>query len=239
MSGYAVTAQFYDCMAADQHAAIDAGIAKMLDGLDTSAGPVLDIGAGTGLTTRVIAKALPEAEILAIEPDPAMRAALMTRVWSSTDLRKRVTILAGSVLEAELPTRISAAIASASLVHFNRRDRRRLLALLGERLAPSGRVVLEIQCPEAIDIPETQMAIARVGRLTYEGHASARRLDAERQRWRMTYRTLDGDRVLSSDTTEHVCWTISAEKILREAAAFNLNGAVEGTLLLLTPAQSG
>lgn len=93
MTGYAVTAQYYDPLAATGHAEVDAQIAAALAGLETKAGPVLDIGAGTGLTTALIAASLPEAEVWAIEPDPAMRPALMTRVWNDPDLRRRVTIL--------------------------------------------------------------------------------------------------------------------------------------------------
>lgn len=78
MSGYAITAQFYDAMAGELHAAVDARIAAALAGFETDGAPVIDIGAGTGLTTRVIARALPEAGILAIEPDPAMRPAHRT-----------------------------------------------------------------------------------------------------------------------------------------------------------------
>jgi len=193
MGAYTITAQFYDCMATDQHASADAAIAKALAGLDTSVGPILDIGAGAGLTTQVIASALPRAQIHAIELDPAMRAALMTRVWASADLRKRVTIVPGSVLDEDLPTQIAAAVASASLVHFSPEGRRRLWAILAARLAHGGRAILEIQCPEAIDIPETLMASACVGRFKYEGVAEARRVDSERQQWYMTYRTLDGE----------------------------------------------
>ncbi|MDA8020638.1 MAG: class I SAM-dependent methyltransferase [Thermoanaerobaculia bacterium] len=233
MSAYAVTAQFYDAVAADQHAAVDAEIAGVLQGLDTIAGPVVDIGAGTGLSTQVIARALPEAEILAVEPDPAMRPALMTRLWSDPDLRQRVTILPSPLLSAPLPAVISGAVASASLVHFDPQDRRLLWELLSDRLSPCGRAIFEIQCPTAQNIPETCIGKIRVGRVTYECRASAERIDAARLRWHLQYISrLDGSE-LDHQSTEYVCWALSPEQALAEAGAFGLVGFETGSLVIL------
>ena len=103
MSGYSVTASFYDAVAAEAHAGIDTEIAAALQGMSTDAGPIVDIGAGTGLTTALIAAALPQSTILAVEPDPAMRAGLMTRIWSNPDLRRRVSILPMGTLRLTRP----------------------------------------------------------------------------------------------------------------------------------------
>jgi trans-aconitate methyltransferase len=236
MSSYAITAQYYDVMAADQHARVDAQIAAMLHGFDTSAGPFVDIGAGTGLTTRVIASALPDAEILAVEQDPSMRAALMTRVCSDSDLRRRVTILPMSILDASLPASISGAVMSAALVHFNSDERALLWRVLARHLAPNGRIVLEIQCPEAIDIPETRMATGRIGRVDYEGYARATRLDDERQSWAITYRALMDGVEIEKQTAHFVCHAANGSRVIEEAAAAGLIGRIDGDLVVL---QSG
>ena len=49
----------------------------VLAGADPSAGPMLDLGAGTGLSTVALADAVPDATILAVEPSPALRAAVL------------------------------------------------------------------------------------------------------------------------------------------------------------------
>ena len=233
MSAYAVTAQFYDAIAADQHAAVDAEIAQALQGLETIAGPVVDIGAGTGLSTQVIARALPDAEILAVEPDPAMRPALMTRLWSDPDLRQRVSILPSPLSSAPLPAVISGCVASACLVHFDPQHRRFLWELLSDRLSPRGRAILEIQCPTARDIPETCIGKVRVGRVTYEGRASAERLDAASLRWHVRYISrLDGSE-LDHQSTDYVCWALSSEQVLAEAGALGLVGYETGSLVIL------
>lgn len=240
MSGYAVTAQFYDAVAGEQHREIDTQIAEVLAEIETRGHPVVDIGAGTGLTTKVIAGALPEAEIFAVEPDPAMRPALMARVWSDPDLRRRVSILPAPILSAPLPPVVSAAVASATLVHLSPEERSRLWSLLFARLSPGGRAVIEIQCPVARDIPESRVATAQIGRIEYEGWASARRVDALRQRWSMTYvARLDGVEI-DRQSTDYVCWVASAEQVLAEAAASGLVGHEASSLVVLhKPASRG
>lgn len=235
MSAYAVTAQFYDAVTEEAHAAVDARIAAALIGLDTSVGPIVDIGAGTGLTTRAIAAALADAAIWAIEPDPAMRPALMTRIWGNLDLRQRVSIIPTGICVAPLPPLIAGAVLGASLVHFSPPDRARLWALLADRLGPNGRVVVEVQCPKAVALPETRMAATRIGQVDYEGWASAELLGDDRQRWRMTYRaTLDGTE-LACESTTFDCWAISAALIISEAADAALSGELVDDLVILRP----
>lgn len=236
MEGYGVTAQYYDLFATAAHAETDRRIASALAGLDTGAGPVVDVGAGTGLTTALIARTLPAAEVLAIEPDPAMRPALITRVWSDPDLGRRVTILPYDVLSAPLPERIAGAVLSASLVHFSPEERKALWVLLSQRLGPGGRVLVEVQCPQATDIAEQEMVPAKVGRITYHGTAAAERIGDDRLRWRMTYRAVLEERDIARDHAVYECWTASTEAVLKEAAAAGLIGRALDDLVILSRA---
>lgn len=238
MTGYAVTAQFYDPMTEASHAHVRAQITDALNGLDARSHPIVDIGAGTGLTTRAIAAVLPETEIVAVEPDPFMRPALMTRIWSDPDLRRRVSILPMPVLDAPLPPVIAGAVASASLVHFSPADRARLWTLLEERLLPAGRIVVEIQCPLSREIPETLLATERIGGVHYEGWASAVPVDEQRLHWHLTYVARCGDVEIDRRSTDHVCWVISSRDVLTEARASGLDGAVTGDLVVLGKAAS-
>ncbi len=233
MTQYAVTAQFYDAVSVQAHEAVHARMAGVLAGRETGGYPIVDIGAGTGLTTQAIARALPDTEIFAIEPDAAMRPALMTRVCADADLRRRVSILPMSVLTAPLPPIISVAIASASLVHFSPQERNALWALFAERLSDDGYALIEIQCPVAEDVAETRLTSACVGQVEYEAWAGARRIDTDRQQWRMTYITrIDGIEI-DRQSTEFTCWTTSAEQVLAEAHAHGLAGSSERGLVAL------
>ncbi len=236
MTGYAVTAQFYDPMADASHAHVRVQISEALKGLEAGDHPIVDIGAGTGLTTRAIACALPEIEILAVEPDPVMRSALMTRVWSDPDLRRRVSMLPMSILDAPLTPVIAGAVTSASLVHFSPEERARLWKLLAERLLPAGRIVIEIQCPLATEVPETLLASERIGRIHYEGWARATPVDPQRQHWHMTYITRCGDIEIARQSTDYVCWVVSAQDVLEEARSAGLAGTVTGDLVVLRKA---
>lgn len=234
MQGYSVTAQYYDPLMAAAHADADRHIAEALEGLNTSAGPVIDVGAGTGLTTALIAQALPSAEIFAVEPDPAMRPALMARIWQDADLRRRVTILPFDILAAPLPDFISGAVMSASLVHLGPDERACLWPMLAQRLARSGRIVVEVQCPIAQDIAYAEMPGVSVGRMTYDAGAAAQQIAPDRQRWRMTYRTCLEGREIACDTTSYECWAISAQMICDEAAQAGLVGRIGEDLVILT-----
>ncbi|MFC4257241.1 methyltransferase domain-containing protein [Altererythrobacter xixiisoli] len=236
MDGYAVTGQFHDPLAAQAHAEVDARIAQAIAPLGPLGGPVLDIGAGTGLTTALIARTLTEAEIFAIEPDATMRAALMTRIWHDPDLRRRVSILPMDALSAPLPDRIAGAVLSASLVHFSPAERAQLWAALAGRLVPGGRIVAELQAQQAIDIPPAAMATAQVGRITYSGTAAAQALPGNRQRWTMTYRSEYAGRVMREEQASYVCWCVDQDSISREARAAGLQSAPCGELMILSRA---
>lgn len=233
MSAYAVTAQYYDPFASDAHELVRQRIAAALRALEGVDGPVVDVGAGTGLTSALIAATLPNTEIMAVEPDPAMRPALMTRVWNDSDLRRRVTILPFGILEAPLPDGIAGAVFSASLVHLGPEERSRLWPLLAERLAEGGRIIIEVQCPVAVDMAETEMGCGAVGRMLYSATASAERIAPDRQRWRMTYRASMGGLAVSEDVVSYDCWTISADQILEEAAAAGLAGYASDDLVIV------
>lgn len=237
MPGYAVTAQFYDPFASYAHPDVDRQIAAALVGLDTIPGPVLDIGAGTGLTSAIIASVLPNAQIWAVEPDPTMRASLMVRVWASDHLRKRVSILPFDIFNAPLPDSISGAVLSASLVHMNAAERERLWASLAERLAERGRIVVEIQCPEAIDVAETWLPEIRVGDITYAASFAARKLSDDQQRWTMTYVSRMGMREVARDIASYDCWAVSANQIAREAECTGLVATENGNLVTIEQAR--
>lgn len=233
MSAYTITAPYYDLLAASQQAGVDRQLLSELRDLAPVEYPVVDIGAGTGLTTRLIAEALPDAEILAIEPDPAMRAALMSRIWADPDLRRRVTVLPARLDAAPLPSTISAAVGSACLVHFAPPGRKALWALLAQRLAPRGVALFDIQCPVARGAPEASLGIATIGRNTYEGWAASERIDAQRLRFRLRYVTRFEGREIDSQQAEYVCWTASAQEVLAEAMGCGLSGVERDRLVIL------
>ncbi|WP_411759806.1 Gfo/Idh/MocA family oxidoreductase [Streptomyces tunisiensis] len=167
---YSPSAEFFDLVAAEHTATASApAVAALLADADLGTGPVVDIGAGTGLVTEAVARARPDAEIIACEPSVGMRAVLTSRVFSDEDLRSRVTVTADAAPDLDLPDRISVVLLCGVLGHLDAEERARLWRRVTRRLAPGGLVVVELmQFEEPTTLPETRLATAIAGRHRYE-----------------------------------------------------------------------
>ncbi|MFF0680008.1 Gfo/Idh/MocA family oxidoreductase [Streptomyces tendae] len=169
-SPYTPSAEFFDLVAAEHTATASApAVAALLADADLSTGPVVDIGAGTGLVTEAVARARPDAEILACEPAVGMRAVLTSRVFSDPDLRSRITVTADAAPDLDLPERVSVVLLCGVLGHLDADGRALLWRRLNRRLAPGGLVVVELmQFEEPSTLPEARLATATAGRHRYE-----------------------------------------------------------------------
>ncbi|MFE7623129.1 Gfo/Idh/MocA family oxidoreductase [Streptomyces sp. NPDC057509] len=169
-AAYSPSAEFFDLVAAEHTATAGApAVAALLADADLGNGPVVDIGAGTGLLTEAVARARPDAEIIACEPSAGMRAVLTSRVFSDEDLRSRVTVTADAAPDLELPDRISVVLLCGVLGHLDAEERATLWRRVTRRLAPGGFVIVELmQFEEPTTLPETRLATATAGRHRYE-----------------------------------------------------------------------
>ncbi|NUU24280.1 MAG: class I SAM-dependent methyltransferase, partial [Streptomycetaceae bacterium] len=191
--------------------------------VDTAAGPVLDIGAGTGISTQVVADTLPDARIVAVEPSPAMRAGLDARIRENPTLRERVVVCPTPLEEATLPVRVSAVVATAVLHHFDADGRRRLLGLLAEHLAPGAPAFVEVQePPEPCSVPRTRYHTAAAGEFVHEGWMRAEPESSTTMRWTMTYRTLRGTELLDERHTAFTMHPVPPGQLAAEAGDVGL-----------------
>ena len=87
------TAEFYDLLATAMWDELGPSLPRLLSGVDPAAGPILDLGAGTGAGTVHLNAAFPSAAIIALEPSKAMRTALNARLAGDADLRRAVTVV--------------------------------------------------------------------------------------------------------------------------------------------------
>ncbi|WP_433759612.1 class I SAM-dependent methyltransferase [Nocardia sp. CA-135398] len=227
---YAAATEFYDLMATPYVASVEPTLTALLAEVDTVAGPVLDIGAGTGLSTMLVADAVPDARIVAVEPAPAMRAVLLSRLAARKDLRERITVLPYGFLDAELPAHCSAVVALGVIGHFDAATRPRVWRAIAAALAPDGTAVVEVQRPGCVEVsPERRYTQARAGLLRYEGWSRAEPVDAESLVWHMTYRTYHDERLLREVVASHRVWPAAAERLAREAHAAGLSLASTDT----------
>ncbi|MBF6223253.1 class I SAM-dependent methyltransferase [Nocardia abscessus] len=189
---YSPVAEFYD-LVPRAHAEGEAALRKILAEVDPSAGTVVDIGAGTGRTCRVVAEVLPTAKILASEPAPAMRAVLTHDVLADEDLRRRVTIVPQPAESVVLPDAISALVLFGVLGHIGAEDRRALWDRVLPRLAPGAPVLVEllpVNRPTAL--PKMQLAREQIGDLIYEGSIEAEPIGGDLIRMTSTWQ-ISGD----------------------------------------------
>ncbi len=220
---YAAAAEFYDLMATPYVAQVEPVLSALLGEVDTVIGPVVDIGAGTGLSTILIADAVPDADIVAVEPATAMRAVLLSRLAARRDLRERITVLPNGFLDADLPRRCAAIVALGVVGHFDTTERPRVWSAIAAALAPGGTAIIEVQRPGSVTaVPDRCYTRARAGALRYEGWSRADPADAESLVWQMTYRSYRDDRLVQETVTEHHVWPCGADRLAAEASAAGL-----------------
>lgn len=131
-------------------------------------GPLIDLAAGTGLSTIALADAVTGADIVAVEPSAGMRAALTAKIVERSDLRSRVTIVAGDLASAWLPKVWGGLTARGLLGQFADDQRLLLWDLLRERLAPGAGAVID-QVREAPAKPDEDLysSTVSVGQFDY------------------------------------------------------------------------
>ncbi|GAB3213718.1 methyltransferase, FkbM family [Marinactinospora thermotolerans DSM 45154] len=189
-----------------------------LAGLDTSHGPIVDIGAGTGLVTATIAETLPSARIISAEPSPNMRAILTSRVFSDPDLRRRVTVLPEPAQELPLPDSISAAVIFGVAGHIPRPERTALWRRLADRLPPGGPIVVELMGVDTPrTIPFTRMVRESVGEQVYEWWVSGEPAGAGVMRWRTEWRVHRGGELVRTVADEYDWETFGVQRLAEES----------------------
>lgn len=215
---YSTSAEFYE-MVAERHARTSGGpLAAALDGLDTSAGPVVEIGAGTGRLTGIIARKLPRAAIIAAEPSTPMRAMLTSRVFADPVLQERVTVVPEPAQKLLLPARISAAVIFGVLGHLTDAERGGLWGLLRERLPSGGRVAVELMGGhEARPIEPVRMLRQVIGTQTYEWWTSAAVAGPKLMRWNTTWKVFSGGELRRTVTDTYDWATLSLDELAEES----------------------
>ncbi|MFI6170571.1 class I SAM-dependent methyltransferase [Nocardia sp. NPDC051052] len=140
---YGEAAEFYDIAGRPYWKPRATALTTAMTAAAQTNSPIVDIGAGTGLVIEIIGNAVPEVPIIAIEPSPAMRAALASRVHADPALARRVTIEATVLQDTTLPARLGGVVACGVLGYLAPDDRHRLWRLLADRLAPDCHAVVD------------------------------------------------------------------------------------------------
>jgi SAM-dependent methyltransferase len=221
---YERSAEYLDLLMAGAWQSLAPALTGLLHQVKAEAGPVVDLGAGTGRGVAAICAALPgDAPLLAVEPSAPMRAVLLARVHDAPELRGRVTVLAEDAAHVSLPDGLRAIVALNMLGHLPPAERRALWATAAQRLAPGGALIVNVSPPVRPErVPRTRMATATVGELHYEGWASAEPSGDDEVTWRMDYRVLRDGLPLSEVTVEYRWWVASESELAEETSEAGL-----------------
>ncbi|MFV2102321.1 class I SAM-dependent methyltransferase [Micromonospora sp. LOL_024] len=189
---------------------------------------LLDVGAGSGLGTEVLAAAVPDGDLIAVEPSPVLRAVLLARLAARAVLRQRITVVAADALGVDLPARLGGVLAMNMIGHLDPDGRRAFLRRVAGSLVPDAPLVLNLQPPaEPTAVPFSVFATVRVGRYTYEGGGAAEPSGPDSVTWRMRYRVLDVDgAALREDHADYHWHVIPAKVLLAELAEAGLAGEI-------------
>ncbi|MGW7446241.1 class I SAM-dependent methyltransferase [Kitasatospora sp. NPDC054795] len=156
--GYAVSAEFYDLLQAET----DRRLAerRFAAAATRARHAVLDVGAGTGTATEVLLRAS-SVPVHAVEPAPAMRAALLSRLAHlGADQRARVTVHPEPLAAAGLTAVADLAVASNVIACLDPPTRRATWKAIAAALLPGGLLLFD---PPPAGLPRECEAAGRLG----------------------------------------------------------------------------
>ncbi|WP_053078642.1 class I SAM-dependent methyltransferase [Methylobacterium tarhaniae] len=221
---YAQTAELYEILSEQHWSERRDSILRTLADAAGMTGHVVDIGAGTGRGTALIADHIPHVSVMAIEPSASMRVGLMTRVFANRTMRDRVTVCDRRFQEAELPSRLSAAFAFGSIGFLGRQDRRAFWLRLQRCLDEEGFVfadLMRVGAPQVVD--ETRVASADVGEQRYEIWLSGRPGAQDTIVWTMRCEILRGSRIVRRFIIEREWHAFGLSQLADEAREANFD----------------
>ncbi|GAB4055948.1 class I SAM-dependent methyltransferase [Catellatospora paridis] len=193
---YAVTAEFYDLLQATEDLAVTG---RLLDRwLGRPEVGVLDVGAGTGLATNVLARRC-AVTVHAVEPAASMRAVLLSRLAGQTEVLPRVRVYARTVQDLGLVGVADFGWCLNTMAGLDRSDRAAALRALAAALVPGGRLVVQRPPSRAVaqrhDLPSW-----RLGGDLYSGEVTTTPVGADRVRWRFDYRVSRDGALVRAET---------------------------------------
>lgn len=184
---YAGVAEFHDLFMVEPWARLGLSVRHAFGGLEETA-TLLEIGAGTGVGTRVLA-AETRAQITALEPSRAMRTALISRVANDPALARRVMVLAAAAPDGvEHHSGVGNGFVCAHVLgHLGAEQRARTFAALSARMSTESLGLITIPptrtpSPHELDDLSQERSIGRFDyRLDYMPTADGQSILSEYQ----------------------------------------------------------
>ena len=225
-----VSVPFYDLFQENGHVPeIREKLPPLLAGIQRS---ILEIGAGTGLITTLLADWTP-AEIFALEPSASMRGVLLSRLCSRPELLRRVTVLSSDALSVDLDEPVEAVVMINVMYALEPDYRKRLWPVLSAQLKPAGLLVFTWRDGgPPTPRPLQELGSRQVGRHTYTVLSEILESDEEACSARYLYRVTKDDKVISEEEITGHAYRPAWDVIQRElvSAGFTQTEGADGLL---------
>lgn len=180
--------------------------------------PLIDIGAGSGLSTVTLGERFPDAEILAVEPDPMMRSLLMLRIAENCELRSRTTVLPDTINTTWLPDQCGGALLFNVIYFLGGRARDDFWQRMAQVLAPGAPILMSRSYggvpEEAVERKLTDSAT--MGRHEYQRWFEATPVHDNRMQMTNTYIVLRDGVKVREETTKLSAWGLDEDLVLDE-----------------------
>jgi SAM-dependent methyltransferase len=188
---YAITAEFYDLLQAEEFGRLTQRLLRRWLGMPQRG--ALDVGAGTGLATVLLAEQA-DVPVYAVEPSGPMRAVLLSRLAGTPHLLDRIRVHALRVQDVGLREVADFAWCVNTMGCLDPGERAACLTAIRVALVPDGRLV--VQRPPHRVGPPWELPSRRLGDDLYTGRVNCVAAGPGRADWRFTYRVTRGDRLV-------------------------------------------
>ncbi|TVL93035.1 class I SAM-dependent methyltransferase [Streptomyces sp. SAJ15] len=215
---YRTAAEFYDLFHGETYRRRAVGhLAASAAG---SALGILEVGAGTGIVTEVLARSS-TVPVHAVEPSRAMRTVLMARLSALEWLRGKVRVYPVAVQRARLDAPVDLATCVNVVATVAPEERPGLWSALAARLVPGGMLIVDAPGRLA-PLPghrDWRLPAVRVGDDDYTAAVRVRPAGADgRLRWTYQYAVRHGERTVREESASFYAWPLDPSRTAAELA---------------------
>jgi len=237
---YGVTAEFYDVLHATRYLESTRRILDRFLGAPMVG--VIDVGAGTGLGTALLAERC-RVPVHAVEPSAAMRAVLLSRLAGRPDVLSRVHVHTGPVQDLKLIDVADFVLCLNTMGTLDAPARAGALVSLRRALVPCGRMVVETP-PSVLPTQTHRLPSWNLGDEVYGGSVTAvspatteptRTAGDQTFTWRFEYQVTNGDELVRSEHESFTGYVVADFEPELASAGFEITDRDQAIIVASRP----
>ncbi|HZD97764.1 MAG TPA: methyltransferase domain-containing protein [Micromonosporaceae bacterium] len=207
MRSYEITAEYYDVLQATRYVQrADAVLSRWLGRPRVGA---LDVGAGTGLATELLAQRC-DVTVHAVEPTRSMRTVLLSRLAGRPELLEHVRVHARPIQDLGLSQVADFGLCLNTMGTLDRAERAEALTALAEALTSDATLVLQ-RPPDTPGRAHADLPAWHLGGDVYSGDVTCIESRPGAIEWRFTYRVTRDDAVIREEVETFDGFLVAAD----------------------------